>query len=162
MSWGKKGKKLRYRCLVLCFILNQRLIFLKLFEIWAADLQKETKNDVQIIPGGGGTFFESPLTAIAGVEMRQVKLNKNYRERFVKWYGCESKFERPALEGIYDEKSAIGRAKDYTESMPNRNKLSKLWGKVEMVYHKILVLGEQAVFLQPALSDYIKMKERMK
>lgn len=144
------------------YLTNQRLIFLKLFEILATELQKDTRKEVEMIGGASGTFFELPLTAVAGVEMRQVKLNKNDKERFVKWYGSESILERPALEIVYDERAATGRAKDYMESMLDRNKLSKLWGKVEMVYDKILVLGEQAVVLQPLLSDYVKMKVGMK
>jgi hypothetical protein len=144
------------------YLTSQRLLFLKLFEVWASDLQKEDKKGVKRIAGAGGTFFELPLTAIAGVEMRQVKLNKNDKDRFMEFFGNESLLDRPTLEIIYDEKAATGRAKDYVESMLDRNKLSKLWGKVEMVYDKILVLGEQAVVLQPLLSDYVKMKSGMR
>jgi hypothetical protein len=144
------------------YLTNHRLIFLKLFEVWASDLSKEEKNKSQRLVGAGGTFFELPLTAIAGVEMRQLKLNKNDRDRFIQFFRDEAILERPALEIIYDEKAATGRAKDYVEHMLDRNKLSKIWGKVEMVYDKILVLGEQAVVLQPLLSDYVKTKNSMR
>ncbi|AIF83669.1 zinc-ribbon domain [Candidatus Nitrososphaera evergladensis SR1] len=141
------------------YLTNQRLIFLKLFELSASELGQ----DSNLLAGAGGTFYELPLTSITGVEMRQVKLNKNDEARFVNIFGGDvSKLRRPALEIIYDEKAAKGRAKDYMESMMQRGIISKLWGKVEMVYDKIFVLGEQAVVLQPTLSEYVKVKNNMR
>lgn len=142
------------------YLTNHRIIFLKLFEMWTNDVRKEMK-ETRVI-AASGTFFELPLTAVIGVEMRQIRLNKNDKDRFVEIFGNESILERPALEIIYDEKAATGRAKDYMESMLDRNIVSRLWGKVEMVYHKILVLGEQAVTLQPALSEYVATKKGMR
>jgi len=135
------------------YLTNERLIFLKLFEISATELGSE----INMLAGASGTFYEIPLRAVTGVDMRPVKLNKNDQERFLKFFNNDkSKLEKPALEIIYDEKAATGRAKDYMESMLQRGALSKLWGKVEMVYDKIFVLGEQATVLQPLLSDYIR------
>src|SRR5437870_12778449 len=101
--------------------------------------------------------------AITGVDMRPVKLNKNDEARFLNIFrGDISKLKRPALEIIYDEKAATGRARDYMESMLQRGLVSKLWGKVEMVYDKVFVLGQQAVTLQPILSDYVRTKNSMR
>jgi hypothetical protein len=141
------------------YLTNQRLIFLKLFEISASDLGQGTN----MLAGAAGTFYELPLSAITGVHMRPVKLNKNDEARFLTFFQNDmTKFQRPALEIIYDEKAATGRARDYMESMLQRGMLSKLWGKVEMVYDKIFVLGEQAVALQPLLSDYVRTKNSMR
>ncbi len=91
--------------------------------------------------------------------MGSVKLNKNDEDRFVEFFGGdETLLKKPALEIIYDEKAASGRAKDYVESMVSRGLISKLWGKVEMVYDKIFVLGEQSVAMQPILAEYIRNK----
>lgn len=138
------------------YLTNYRLIFLKLFEVSATELGHENN----LLAGVAGTFYELPLTSITGVDMRPVKLNKNDESRFINIFGGDaSKLRRPALEIIYDEKAAKGRAKDYMESMLQRCLLSKLWGKVEMVYDKIFVLGEQSAALQPVLADYVKTKK---
>jgi hypothetical protein len=141
------------------YLTNRRLIFLKLFELSASELGQGNN----MLAGAAGTFYELPLTAITGVDMRPVKLNKNDEARFLTFFQNDmSKFQRPALEIIYDEKAATGRARDYMESMLQRGIVSKLWGKVEMVYDKIFVLGEQAVALQPVLSDFVRTKTGMR
>ncbi len=141
------------------YLTNQRLIFLKLFELSATELGQEAN----MLAGAGGTFYELPLTAITAVDMRPIKLNKNDEARFVNIFGGDvAKLRRPALELIYDEKAAKGRAKDYMESMMQRGIISKLWGKVEMVYDKIFVLGEQAAALQPILADHVKAKNSLR
>jgi hypothetical protein len=141
------------------YLTNQRLVFLKLFELSATELGQESN----LLAGAGGTFYELPLSSISAVDMRPVKLNKNDEVRFINIFGGDvSKLRRPALEIIYDEKAARGRAKDYMESLMQRGLISKLWGKVEMVYDKIFVLGEQAVTLQPALAEYVKAKSNMR
>ena len=141
------------------YLTNQRLIFLKLFELSATELGQDTN----MLAGAGGTFYELPLSSITGVDMRPVKLNKNDEARFVGIFGGDAaKLRKPALELIYDEKAAKGRAKDYMESMMQRGMVSKLWGKVEMVYDKIFVLGEQAAALQPVLSEHVKIKNSMR
>jgi len=137
------------------YLTSQRLIFLKLFEISAVELGDQTNQ----LAGASGTWYEVPLTAITGVDMRQVKLNKNDVDRFVQFFGGdESLLRRPALEIVYDEKAASGRAKDYIESMMQRGMMSKLWGRVQMVYDKILVLGEQSVAIQPVLAERVRQK----
>ena len=141
------------------YLTNRRLIFLKLFELSASELGQGSN----MLAGAAGTFYELPLTAITGVDMRPVKLNKNDEARFLTFFQNDmSKFQRPALEIIYDEKAATGRARDYMESMLQRGIVSKLWGKVEMVYDKIFVLGEQAVALQPLLSDFVRTKSNLR
>lgn len=141
------------------YLTNHRLIFLKLFELSATELGQ----DVNLLAGAAGAFYELPLSSITAVEMRPVKLNKNDEARFVTIFGGDAaKLRRPALEIIYDEKAARGRAKDYMESLMRRGPVSKLWGKVEMVYDKIFVLGEHAVTLQPALSEFVKAKSSMR
>lgn len=138
------------------FLTNQRLVFLKLFELSAAEL--EDKNN--LLAGAAGTFYEVPINAVSSVDMRVVNLNKNDEQRFRDFFGesNEYRLKKPALEIIYDEKAAAGRAKDYMEAMLQRGALSKLWGKVEMTYDKIFVLGEQTVAIQPTLSERVKQK----
>lgn len=138
------------------YLTNQRLIFLKLFEVSASELGRESN----LLAGAAGSFYEVPVSAVIGVDMRPVKLNKNDEQRFIELFGegGESMLKRPALEIIYDEKAATGRAKDYMESMLRRGMLSKLWGKVEHVSDKIFVLGESSVALQPYLSSYIRRR----
>lgn len=139
----------------LLYLTNQRLIFLKLFEISATELGENTNQLASV----SGTFYELPISAVTGVDMRTVKLNKNDYERFVTIFnGDESKLQRPALEIIYDEKAATGRAKDYIEAMMQRGLMSKLWGRVLMVYDKIFVLGEQSVAIQPVLSEAVRRR----
>jgi len=140
------------------YLTNQRLIFLKLFEISATEIG--TTNN--LLAGVAGTFYEMPISAVTSVNIRPVKLNKNDEERFLSFFGVENelKLRKPALEIIYDERAATGRAKDYIESMLRRGFLSKLWGRVEMTYDKIFVLGEQCIALQPTLSEQVKKKMR--
>jgi hypothetical protein len=139
----------------LLYLTNQRLIFLKLFEISATELG-ENNNQLASV---SGTFYELPINAVTGVDMRTVRLNKNDSERFVTIFGGdESKLQRPALEIIYDEKAATGRAKDYIEAMMGRGLVSKLWGRVQMVYDKIFVLGEQSVAIQPVLAEAVRKR----
>ena len=141
----------------LVYLTNQRLIFLKLFEISATEIGAENN----LLAGVAGTFYEMPITAVTSVDIRTVKLNKHDEERFRVFFGenNESRLLKPALEIIYDEKAATGRAKDYIESMLQRGFLSKLWGKVEMTYDKIFVLGEQSVVLKPFLSEKIRQNK---
>lgn len=137
------------------YLTNLRLVFLKLFEVSATELGEE-KN---LLSGVSGTFYEVPISAVTSVDMRPVKLNHKDVERFLNFFGGdESKLKKPALELIYDEKAATGRAKDYIESMLQRGLLSKVWGKVQMTYDKIFVLGEQSVALQPTLSEHVRRK----
>jgi hypothetical protein len=139
----------------LVYLTSQRLIFLKLFEVSATELGTGTNQ----LAGASGTWYEVPITAVTGVDMRQVQLNKNDMERFVDFFGGDvSLLRRPALEIVYDEKAATGRAKDYIESMLQRGALSKLWGRVQMVYDKIFVLGEQSVAIQPVLAEKVRQK----
>ncbi len=144
----------------LVYLTNQRLLFLKLFELSATELGEE-KN---MLAGAGGTFYEVPLDAVTAVDMRQVKLNKGDEERFLNLFEgsdpntAAAKLKSPALEIVYDEKAATGRGKTYIESMLRRGFLSKLWGKVEMTYDKILILGEQSVAIMPTLSERVRKK----
>jgi len=137
------------------YLTNQRLVFLKLFEISATELGEETNQ----LAGASGTFYEVPISAVTAVDMRTVQLNKHDVSRFLDFFGGdESMLHRPALEIVYDEKAATGRAKDYIESMLRRGMLSKLWGRVQMVYDKIFVLGEQSVAIQPVLAERVRQK----
>lgn len=137
------------------YLTNQRLAFLKLFELSATELGEE-KN---LLAGAAGTFYEVPISAITSVDMRPIRLNSNDEKRFVDFFGGDaSMLKRPALEVIYDEKAASGRAKDYIESMLQRPLLSKIWGSVQAVYDKLFVLGEQSVALQPYLSGSIRQR----
>lgn len=140
------------------YLTNQRLIFLKLFEISATEIG--TTNN--LLAGVAGTFYEMPVSAVTSVDIRSVKLNKNDEERFLNFFGVENEYKlrKPALEIIYDEKAATGRAKDYIESMLRRGFLSRLWGKVEMTYDKIFILGEQCIGIQPTLSEQIRKKNK--
>lgn len=105
-----------------------------------------------------------PLSAVTSVDMRPVKLNKSDEQRFLELFGegSEWKLKKPALEIIYDEKAAAGRSKDYVESLLDRGLLSKLWGKIEMSYDKLFVLGEQSVSLQPTLADRVRQRNAAK
>jgi hypothetical protein len=137
-----------------CFVYmtSKRIIFLKLFEMSASELS----DNVNLLSGVSGTFYEIPLSAIKNVDMRPIKINKNDVDRYERFFGANrSILERPNLEIVYEEKEATGRAKDYMESMLQRGVLSKLWGKVQTVYDKIFILGEQSVILEPILADRI-------
>ena len=137
------------------YMTNKRIIFLKLFELSASELGEE----VNLLSGVSGTFYEIPLSAIKNVDMRPIKINKNDVERFERFFGANrSILDRPNLEIVYEEKEATGRAKDYMESMLQRGALSKLWGKVQMVYDKIFILGEQSVILEPIIAERIAKK----
>lgn len=141
----------------LVYLTNQRLIFLKVFEVSA----KELGAGANQLAGASGTWYEVPLSAINGVEMRQVQLNKNDLDRFIDFFGedtAATMLKRPALEILYDEKAATGRAKDYIEAMLRRGALSKLWGRVQMVYDKVWVLGEQSIAIEPVLAEHIRQK----
>ena len=137
-----------------CFVYmtSKRIIFLKLFELSASELSE----NVNLLSGVSGTFYEIPLSAIKNVDMRPIKINKNDVDRFERFFGANKNIlDRPNLEIVYEEKEATGRAKDYMESMLQRGALSKLWGKVQMVYDKIFILGEQSVILEPIIAERI-------
>lgn len=134
------------------YLTNHRLIFLKLFELSATELGQKSNT----LAGESGTFYELPLTAITGVKMRPITLDKNDETLFINILrGDINKLKRPALEIIYDEKAATG-------FMLQRDLVSKPWAKVEMVYDKMCILGEQAVTLQPILSDLVHTKSSMR
>ena len=112
------------------------------------------------LSGTSGTWFEMPLSAIKEVDIRPLKLDKdfekNFKNRVYEW-GLSEQFEkRPSTELIYDEKVAHGRTKDYMESLLDRGRISKLFGKIERVYDKLLILGEETVSITPALRQIVK------
>ncbi len=42
--------------------------------------------------------------------------------------------------------------------MMERGLVAKLWGRVQMVYDKIFVLGEQSVAIQPVLAEAVRKR----
>jgi hypothetical protein len=137
----------------LFYLTDQRIVFLKLFEMVATEVgEKENR-----LAGAAGTFYEMPLHAVTSVDMRPVQLSANDMLKFREQLGAnDATLRRPALEIIYDEKEATGRAKDYMESMLNRGLLSRLFGQMESTYDKIFILGEQSVSIQPILAQRVR------
>lgn len=139
----------------LFYVTTKRLVFLKLFEISTSELGE----DNNMLSSVSGTFYEIPISAITSVDMRPLSLNSTDSATFENILGGDvSKLDQPTLEVIYDEKSATGRAKDYVEAMMGRSLVSKIFGRVEMVYDKLFVLGEQSVAIMPQLQEAIRNK----
>ncbi len=137
----------------LFYLTDQRIVFLKLFEMLATEVGEKEN----LLAGAAGTFYEMPLQAVTSVDMRPVQINETDAEKFKQQLGVsDDTLRRPALEIIYDEKQATGRAKDYMESMLNRGLLSRLFGKMESTFDKVFILGEQSVSIQPVLSQRVK------
>lgn len=57
----------------------------------------------------------------------------------------------PCIELIYEEREASGRIKDYMESPLKMGTSSKLFKKIEEVYDKLLIIGEEIVSIAPQL-----------
>ena len=138
------------------YLTNKKLVFLVLYQLQATALADSRTG----LSGISGTWFEMPLSAIKEVDIRPLKLDKdfekNFKNRVYEW-GLSEQFEkRPSTELIYDEKVAHGRTKDYMESLLDRGRISKLFGKIERVYDKLLILGEETVSITPALRQIVK------
>lgn len=134
------------------FLTRKKLIFLILKQQFTGDFGgQETQAGVV------GTWFEIPTKSLIDYEIRPLDLHeysKDVKSDLV--YTLDGNVtNQSCLEIIYDVRKAHGRSKDYVESMMKRGKLSKLFGKVESVTDKILILGSDAVSLAPNLKQFM-------
>lgn len=132
------------------YVTNKRLILLKLFEVSATEVAEGANQ----LATSSGTFYEVPLSAVAGVQTMTLQFNKKDVARFLDFYGGdESVLGRPGLEISYDGAAATGGAKLAMDDVLRRSAISKIMGKVESVSDKMLILGDEGLALGPRLSQ---------
>jgi len=149
-------------CQANIYLTSERLLFLVLYQLEASTIAERGKSKVSRSSGVSGTWFEMPLSAIQQVEMRPLKLlkgkemeqlfesvypDKNERDNFLK---------SPAVELIYDEQVATGRVKDYMISLLRMGVFGRMFTKLEKVYDKLLIAGEEIVSIMPSLRKVVQ------
>lgn len=130
------------------YLTNNRLIFLILYQIEAKTI---AENIPPRLSGVSGTWFEIPTSAILETEVRPLSLRRDDMQRLSEWIPTLDISRAPTVEVIYEEKMAIGRVKDYMESMLKMGFFTKLFKKVERVYDKLFIIGEETVSVVPTL-----------
>jgi len=151
-------------CQTNIYLTNERLLFLVLYQLHASTVAKSRKSKVSRLSGVSGTWFEMPLSAIRQVEMRPLKLlkGKEMRQFLESTYPDKDELNDflkvPAVELIYDEQVAIGRVKDYMVSLLKMGLFGRMFTKLENVYDKLLIAGEEIVSIMPALRGTVQEK----
>ncbi len=149
-------------CQANVYLTNERLLFLVLYQLEASMVAERGKSKASRWSGVSGTWFEMPLSAIQQVEMRPLKLfkGKEMGQLFESVY--PEKRERddflksPAVELIYDEQVAIGRVKDYMVSLLRMGLFGRMFTKLDKVYDKLLIAGEEIVSIMPSLRGIVR------
>jgi len=149
-------------CQANVYLTSERLLFLVLYQLEASTIAERGKSKASRLSGVSGTWFEMPLSAIQQVEMRPLKVlkgkemgqffesifpDKDERNEFLK---------TPAVELIYDEQVAIGRVKDYMVSLLRMRLLGRMFTKLDKVYDKLLIAGEEIVSIMPSLRGIVQ------
>ena len=133
------------------YLTNKRLLMLILYQVQSGQL---VGREEWRFSGVAGTWFEIPLPAISEALTRPAVIEKiiekDELERLRSW-GIILRSDVPSLELVYDSRDAVGRVKDYMEALLKMGALSKLFKKVEKVYDKLLILGEEASSIAPLL-----------
>jgi hypothetical protein len=135
-SW-QKNEKIESMIRGIIFLTDQRLIFLKLFEVPGVS-SGQRKN---ILAGSSGTFLDVPLKDISHMAKRQITLSKENAFRFVTVFGGDEHAvdDGPALEIVYNQKAV---------------EIKK--GKVPLA-DSVLILGDPMFALQPALREQFRV-----
>ncbi len=133
------------------YLTDKRLLFLILYQLEARDLVERGSPKLS---GVAGSWFEMPISAISEVEIRPVFIRKDRNmQRLAEWIPSLAVDRASSVELIYDEKAAVGRAKDYMESMLKMGFFTKIFKKVLRVYDKLLIIGEEIVSIAPTLKS---------
>jgi len=144
-------------CQANVYLTSERLLFLVLYQLEASTIAERGKSKASRLSGVSGTWFEMPLSAIQQVEMRPLKLlkGKEMGQLFESVYpdkGERDNFlKSPAVELIYDEQVAIGRVKDYMIALLRMGLFGRMFTKLDKVYDKLLIAGEEIVSIMPTL-----------
>jgi len=148
-------------CQANVYLTSERLLFLVLYQLEASTIAERGKSKASRLSGVSGTWFEMPLSAIQQVEMRPLKLlkGKEMGQLFESVYpdkGERDNFlKSPAVELIYDEQAAIGRVKDYMVSLLRMGLFGRMFTKLDKVYDKLLIAGEEIVSIMPTLRGIV-------
>lgn len=144
-------------CQANIYLTNERLLLLVLHQIQASILAEPKITRVSRFSGVTGDWFEIPLCVIRQVETRPLKpvqskeMRKFFELIFPKTKQLVEFLDAPAIELIYDEQAAIGRYKDYIESLPRMGVLTRMFTKIHLVYDKLIILGDEIVSIMPSL-----------
>jgi len=141
------------------YLTNKRLLFLILFQLETKVL---TDKGAPRFSGITGSWFEMPISAIQEVDIRPTFIKEDKEMmRLIEWGIVPSLSDRsPALEMIYDERMAVGRLKDYMESMLKMGFFTKLFKKIEKVFDKIIIIGEEITTVMPRLKNMISKRQQ--
>jgi len=141
------------------YLTNKRLAFLILYQLEAKTL---VESGGLRLSGVAGTWFDIPISAIIDTDIRPVFLKSLEKEvdmkRLIDWGIISSDMvERAsATEIIYNEAEAVGRIRDYIQSLLRIGFWGKLFKKIERVSDKLLIIGEEATSLVPSLKGLIR------
>ncbi len=148
-------------CQANVYLTNERLLFLVLYLLEASTIAERGKSKASRLSGVSGTWFEMPLSAVQQVEMRPLKLlkGKEMGQFFESIFSDKAErsgfLKSPAVELIYDEQVAIGRVKDYMVSLLRMGLFGRMFTKLDKVYDKLLIVGEEIVSIMPTLRGII-------
>ena len=135
------------------YLTNQRLLFLILYQLEAQALAEK---GAPRISGVTGTWFEMPISAITSVEVRPVMVRKDENMRRLSEWGIMPSQDTSCVELVYSEKDAVGRAKDYMQSMLRMGFFAKRLKKVLRVSDKLFVIGREVVSIAPTINGLIR------
>jgi len=138
------------------YLTNQRLLFLILYQLEAQTLAEK---GAPRISGVTGTWFEMPISAITGVEVRPVIIRKEENmKRLSEWRVMPSQ-DTSCVELVYSEKEAAGRAKDYMQSMLRMGFFARRLKKVLRISDKLLVVGREVVSIAPTINGLLRERK---
>lgn len=141
------------------YLTNKRLSFLILYQLEARTI---SESGAPKLSGVAGTWFEIPVSAISSADIRPVFLKSFEKEvdmkRLVEWGVIKKEMaERAsAVELIYSEEDAVGRIKDYMQSLLKMGFWGKIFKKIERVSDKLMIVGEEATTIVPSIKGLIK------
>jgi len=136
------------------YLTNKRLLFLILYQI---ETRMLTDAGAPSLSGVTGSWFEMPLNAIIEVEIRPVFVKRETEMmRLAEWIPSLDVDKASGVEIVYDERLASGRIKDYMESMLGMGFFSKLFKRIERVFDKLLLIGEETASIAPMLKNIVR------
>ena len=148
-------------CQANVYLTSERLLFLVLYQLEVSMVAERGKSKVSHLSGVSGAWFEMPLSAIQQVETRPLKLLRgNEMERLIESIypdkGERDNFlKSPAVELVYDEQAAVGRVKDYMVALLGMGLFRRTFAKLDKVYDKLVIVGEEIVSIAPALREIV-------
>ena len=134
------------------FLSNKRLMCLILYQIMVSELSSsKTPRFARV----AGTWFELPLSAVRDVQTRPASLGKRSKQfkRLIQW-GLVDKDKvasLPAVEVVYEKSEATSRVREYALATLGMNFIGRSISRVDNVYDKFLLVGDEVISLVPYL-----------